>query len=52
MITPSNVFGTTATLRRTTELRFVHGKLEQKWVDVTTGEEVWRPVEVFDKKGK
>lgn len=51
-LTPTNVQGTTEVMKRTNELRFVNGKLEQKWLNVTTGEEVWRGVDSFDKKGK
>ena len=49
---PTNVQGTQEVEKRTAEIRFVDGKLEQKWVNVTTGEEVWRRVESFDKKGR
>lgn len=49
---PTNVQGTTEVEKRTNEIRFVDGKLEQKWVNVLTGEEFWRRVDSFGKKGK
>lgn len=49
---PTDVQGAVAVEKPTAELRYVDGKLEQKWINLTTGEEIWRRVPVFDKKGK
>lgn len=50
MITPTNVQGTAAPEKATPELRFVDGKLEQKWINVVTGATFWKRVKAFDSK--
>ena len=52
MITPTNVQGETAIERATPELRFVDGKLEQKWINVLTGAVFWKRVKAYDSKEK
>lgn len=52
MISPTNIQGDAATERATPELRFVDGKLEQKWVNIVTGAVFWKRVKAYDSKEK
>lgn len=50
MIAPSNVQGTVSVEKATPELRFVNGKLEQKWINVVTGQIIWKRVKAESKE--